>query len=173
MKKIISVIICILIIFSFSGCGEEERPDFELLSTRLTEINEKYGFDFFNMFFYDDAYRIYLSLASDHDVLLTMTFGENSNIDTVTVTAVADALKNENAKAEFSSFCAAVISSFASLSDADSEKLYKETDICTQSLYFTNIYQTFETMHYSFVFSSDSQSLNLYCKYIEYEMSTG
>lgn len=50
MKKIISLILTASVFLMLAGCTQEARPDYEYLSAQLSEINEKYGFEYFDMF---------------------------------------------------------------------------------------------------------------------------
>ena len=114
-------------IFSFSGCSEPPRPDFSMLSESLSAVNEKYHFEYFDMFLYEGAYHVYLSLASQDDVLLSMVFGENGNIDSVTVVADKEKSDSANGRKAYMDFVSAVIDSFSELTEKNKRSFMKKS----------------------------------------------
>lgn len=167
MKKFFAVLMCFIMIFSFAGCTEPDRPDYELLSERMSEINEHYSFQYFDMFLYEGAYHVYFSLCSEDDVMLSMVLDENSNIDSVTVTADKAKMTTDGERDAYKSFASAVISSFAQLSDKEKSELSKNLSFENTNFYFSNLYETYSALRYNFIFSSNSQYINLYCEYTE------
>lgn len=167
MKKCVALILCMLIIFSFSGCSEPARPDYEMLAERMAQTDESYYFEYFDMFFYDGSYHVYFSLCSEDDVMLSMEFDENCNIDSVTVTADKSKMGTAVEKSAYKSFASAVISSFAVLTDKEKKELSENISFENTDSYFSDIYETYSALRYNFIFSSNSQSINLYCRYFE------
>ncbi|MBR5498171.1 MAG: hypothetical protein IKV76_09360 [Clostridia bacterium] len=167
MRKITALFVCIFMIFSFSGCSEPPRPDFTMLSDRLSEVNEKYHFEYFDMFLYEGAYHVYLSLASQDDVLLSMVFGENGNIDSVTVVADKEKSDSANGRKAYMAFVSAVIDSFAELTEKEQRELFEKLSVRNTDIYFTDIYESYSALRYNFVFSSDSEGVSFYCEYYE------
>lgn len=167
MRKVTAVFICIFMIFSFSSCSEPSRPDFSMLSERLGAINENYHFEYFDMFLYDGAYHVYLSLNSQDDVLLSMIFGENGNIDSVTVVADKEKTDSPAGRKAYSDFVSAVIDIFTQLSERERTELYEAVSVRNTDAYFTDRYERYQSLRHNFVFSSDSQGVSFYCEYYE------
>lgn len=167
MMKFASVLLCCLLIFSFSGCTEPERPDYELLSERMAQINQHYAFEYFDMFRYEGAYHVYFSLCSNDDVMLSFVLDENSNIENVTVTADKSKMTTDGERNAYKSFASAVISSFADLSDKEKKELSENLSFENTNFYFSDLYETYSALRYNFIFSSNSQCINLYCEYVE------
>lgn len=167
MKKFFAVMLCFIMIFSFSGCTEPDRPDYEMLSERMAQINEHYAFEYFDMFLYDGAYHVYFSLCSEDDVMLSMVLDENSNIYSVTVTADKTKMTTDGQRNAYKSFSSAVISSFAQLSDKEKKELSENLSYENINFYFSDLYETYSALRYNFTFSSNSQYINLCCEYVE------
>lgn len=167
MKKILTVLLCFVVIFSLAGCTESERPDYEMLSERMSQINEHYAFEYFDMFLYEGAYHVYFSLCSEDDIMLSMVLDENSNIDSVTVTAEKTKMTTEGQRNAFKSFSSALISSFAQLSDKEKRELSDNLSYENINFYFSDLYETYSALRYDFTFSSNSQYINLCCEYVE------
>ena len=167
MKKIISVFLCFIILFSFSSCTEDARPDMTALSERLALINQYYAFDYFDAVIYDDAYHVYFSLCSENDVMLSVHTDNEGNIDNVTVTAVAEKMKTDGERNAFMNFSSAVIDSFADLSEKEIKEKEKSLSYRKPGLYFSDLYETYSALRYDFVFSSNSEYISLYCEYTE------
>ena len=51
-----------------------------VLSERMALVNEHYAFNYFDTFVYDGANRIFFSLCSENDILLTINTDENGKI---------------------------------------------------------------------------------------------
>ncbi|MBO5935484.1 MAG: hypothetical protein J6Q94_08350 [Clostridia bacterium] len=167
MKKFVSVFLCFIILFGFSACTEEARPDMTALSERLALINEYYAFDYFDAVIYDGAYHVYFSLCSENDVLLSLHTDEAGNIDDVTITAVAEKMKTDGERNAYMNFSSAVIDSFTSLSEKDVKEKEKSLSYRKPGLYFSDLYETYSALRYNFVFSSNSEYISLYCEYTE------
>lgn len=167
MKKITVIILCLLFLIPISGCTEPDRPDYELLSQRMSKINEHYAFEYFDMFLYDNAYHIYFSLCSEDDLMLSLTIDDNGNIDSLTVTADKSKMTTEGERNAFKSFTVATINSFAELSDNEYSLLKKNLSYENTNFYFSDLYETYSSLRYNFIFSSNSQSINFYCEYNE------
>lgn len=167
MKKCIVFLLFSIMLFSFSGCSEEVRPDYETLANRMATVNENYYFEYFDMFRYDGAYHVYFSLCSEDDVMLSMIFDDNMNIDSLTVTADKSKMTTDGERNAYKSFATAVMNSFAVLTDKEKSDFKKNIDIENINLYFSDRYETFSALRYNFIFSSNSQSINFYCEYVE------
>lgn len=166
MKRICAFLLALTVIFSFSACSESSTPDYELLSKRLSEINEYYAFNFFEMFQYDGAYHTYYNLCSEDDLLLSLTFDEENNISSVTVTAEKSKMTTDGQRNAFKSFSSAVINSFCTLSDKETAEV-KKMSVENVNLYFSDIYETYSALRYNFVFSSNSEYIIFHCEYVQ------
>lgn len=166
MKHFCAFSLIFTIIFSFSACTESSTPDYELLSAKLEKFNEHYAFDFFDMFQYDGAYHTYYSLCSEDDVLLSLVFDENYNIESVTVTAEKSKMTTDGQRNAFKSFSSAVINSFSTLSDKEQSEV-KKLSHENINLYFSDIYETYSALRYNFIFSSNSEYIAFYCEYVQ------
>ena len=167
MKKIVAVILCFIILFGFSACTEDPRPDMTALSERLALINEYYAFDYFDAVIYDGAYHVYFSLCSENDVMLSLHTDDAGNIDDVTITAVAEKMKTDSERNAFMNFSSAVIDSFTDLSEKEMKEKEKSLSYKKPGLYFSDLYETYSALRYNFVFSSNSEYISLYCEYTE------
>lgn len=167
MKKAVLPIICFALIFSLSSCSEEARPDMEALSAELAEINENYSFEFFDAFLYEGAYQLYFSLCSEDDILLSVCTDEEGNIDSVTVTAYAEKMKTDGQRNAFMNFSSAVIDCFTALSDKEKAEKNSSLSYKKPNLYFSSLYETYESLNYKFIFSSNSVYISLFCEYFE------
>ena len=167
MKKIVCVFLCFIILFGFSACTEEARPDMTALSERLALINEYYAFDYFDAVIYDGAYHVYFSLCSENDIMLSVHTDNDGNIDDVTVTAVAEKMKTDGERNAFMNFSSAVIDCFANLSEKEKKEKEKSLSYRKPRLYFSDLYETYSALRYNFVFSSNSEFISLYCEYAE------
>ena len=173
MKKIISVFLLFVILFGFSACTEDARPDMTALSERLASINEYYAFDYFDAVVYDGAYHIYFSLCSENDVMLSVHADNEGNIDDVTVIAAAEKMKTDGERKAYMNFSSAVIESFADLSEKEKKEKEKSLSYKKPGLYFSDLYETYSALRYNFVFSSNSEFISLYCEYTEIMEVTG
>ena len=167
MKKSVYVIMCFVILLGFSSCTVEARPDMEMLSERLSLINENYAFDYFDAFIYDGAYHIYFSLCSKDDVLLSVHTDENGKIDDVTVIAYAENMKTDGERNAYMNFSSAVIDCFTELSEKEKNEKEKSLSYRKPKLYFSDLYETYSALRYNFVFSSNAAYISLYCEYFE------
>lgn len=167
MRKTVSVIMCFMLLFSLCSCSEEARPDMETLSAKLGEINENYAFDYFDAFLYEGAYQLYFSLCSEDDILLSICTDKDGNIDSVTVTAYAEKMKTDGQRNAFMNFSSAVIDCFASLSDRERTEKDSKLSYKKPNLYFSSLYETYESLNYNFIFSSNSVYISLFCEYFE------
>lgn len=166
MKRICAFFIVLSFIFSFSACTESSTPDYELLSKRLSAVNENYGFDYFNMFQYNGAYHTYYSICTEDDLLLSLTFDKEYNVSSVTVTAEKSKMTTDNQRKEFKSFVSAVIESFCTLSDKEKTDMQK-MNFNNIDLYFSDIYESYSALRYNFIFSSNSEYIIFDCKYVQ------
>lgn len=167
MKKSVCIIMCFVILLGFSSCTVESRPDMQMLSERLSLINENYAFDYFDAFIYDGAYQIYFSLCSKDDVLLSIHTDKNGNIDDVTVIAYAENMKTDGERNAYMNFSSAVIDCFTELSEKEKNEKEKSLSYMKPKLYFSDLYETYSALRYNFVFSSNSAYISLYCEYFE------
>lgn len=167
MKKISAVLLILFILFSFSGCSENSRPDYEMLSERLAESNEHYAFDYFDMFLYDGAYHVYYSLCSEDDIMLTMVLDDEGIIDSVCVTAEKAKMTTDGQRNSFKSFSSAVINSFCTLSDKEKSELKNTLSLENVNFYFSNLYETYSALRYNFIFSSNSEYIIFNCEYVQ------
>lgn len=166
MKRAVFGFILILLIFTFSSCSQSGRPDYELLSDRLSQINEHYAFEYFDMFLYEGSYHVYFSLCSQDDVMLSIQLDDNCNIENVTVTADKGKMTTDGEKNAYKTFASAVISAFCELSESEKKELSNTMSYENINFYFSDLYETYDALRYSFIFSSNSQSINLYCEYV-------
>lgn len=167
MKKILALFLFPLILISLSSCASDSRPDCAALSERLAVINEKYAFDYFDMFLYDDTYHVYFSLCSANDALLSINIDPEGNIDDLTVTANAENFKSDNERTEFMKFASAVIDSFASLSEKEYSEMEENLSFKKPERYFTDLYEKYSSLRYNFIFSSNAEYICFYCEYYE------
>lgn len=167
MKKTTTLIVIIAIMLSFSSCSSEKRPDIIMFSERLAAIDERYGFDFFDMFIYENEHHVYLNICKENDVMLSFTTGNNANIENLTVTAYSDTTATQEEKEELKKLFNAVIDSFAMLSEKEKEE--KETCLSYNNTgtYFTDLYETYSSLRNNFIFSSNTSFMCLYCEYYE------
>lgn len=167
MKKIISLILTASVFLMLAGCTQEARPDYEYLSAQLSEINEKYGFEYFDMFIYEDAYQVYLSLESEDDVLLSFHTDENGSISDITATAYGKTTSDDRKKAAYRDFVQNLIGVFCNLSNEDRNGVNENLSYDSIDKYFTDLYETYTCGRYNFIFSSNSEFTYTYCRYFE------
>ena len=159
-------------LLSFTGCAEEPEPDMTILSQRMAQFNANYGFDYFDSFVYDGANRIYFSLCSKNDVLLTVNTDSEGKIKKVSITALQDSMKTEGERQAYKNFSSAVINSFTTISDKEERQLDDTLSYKNTNTYFSDLYETYSSKRYHFVFSSNSEFINLDCEYYEqYDIS--
>lgn len=166
MKRICACLLILSVLLSFSGCSQSDQPDYELLSKRLSESNEHYAFDYFDMFQYNGAYHIYYSLCSEDDILFSMTFDDENNVASVSVTAEKSKMTTDGQRNAFKSFSSAVINSFCTLSDKEKSEVNK-LSVQNINFYFSDIYETYSALRYNFIFSSNSEYIVFYCEYVQ------
>ena len=154
-----------IILFCFSSCSQETRPDMETLSKRLSVINENYAFDYFDAFMYDGAYHVYFSLCSEDDILLSIHTDGNGKIDDMTVIAYAENMKTEGERNAFMNFSSAVVDCFTQLSEKEKKEKEKSLSYQKTNLYFSDLYETYSSLRNNFIFSSNSAYISLYCEY--------
>ena len=167
MKKTISVLLLISILFSFSSCTTEKRPDILLFSERLSNIDERYGFDYFDMFIYENEHHVYLNICKENDVMLSFRIGNNSDIENVTVTAFSETVATGEEKEELKKVFNAVIDSFAMLSEKEKDEKEQILSYNNTDIYFTDLYETYSSLRNNFIFSSNPSFMCLYCEYYE------
>lgn len=167
MKKIISFTLLITVLFCFSSCSTQTRPDILMFSERLADIDARYGFSYYDMFIYENEHHVYLSICKENDVMLSFTTGSNGNIENITVTAFSDTIPADKEKEELQKVFNAVIDSFAILSDKEKEEKEKCLSYNNTGIYFTDIYETYSSLRNNFIFSSNPTFMCLYCEYYE------
>ncbi len=165
MKKTISLILMISVLFGFSSCSTEARPDILMFSRRLAEIDERYGFDYSDIFTYENEHHVYLNICKENDVMISFTTGNNANIENLTVTAFSDTTATQTEKEELKKVFDAVIGSFAMLSEKEKKEICLSYD--NTGIYFTDIYETYSSLRNNFIFSSNPTFMCLYCEYYE------
>lgn len=166
MKKLCCLFISFVLIFLCS-CSSEPRPDVSMLADRLSLCDERYYFDYTDIFVYENVTHVYLSLCSEDDVMLSFETGHNGNIDSVTVTAFSDTMNTAEAREELKKLFCAVIDSFSMLSEYETEEKNKSLSYMNPDLYFSDIYETYTSLRNHFIFSSNSRYMCLYCDYYE------
>lgn len=167
MKKFAAAFVFPLILLLLSSCTAEGRPDCAVFSDRLSKIDERYAFDYFDMFLYDDTYNVYFDLCGKDDVLLSVNTDSSGNIDNLTVTANIESFASDNERNEYMKFACAVTDSFARLSEKEKKELDENLSYKNPELYFTDLYETYSALRYNFIFSSNSEFICLYCEYYE------
>ncbi len=167
MKKVLAPILILFVLFSFSACSENSRPDYEMLSERLGEVNEHYAFDYFDMFLYNGAYHVYFSLCSEDDIILSMVVDEENNIDSICVTAEKSKMTTDGQRNAFKSFTAAIIECFCTLSDNESAELNESLSLNNINFYFSDLFETYSALRYKFIFSSNSEYIVFCCEYVQ------
>ena len=167
MKRIFVSLLSLILIFTFSSCTSQARPDIITFSKRLSAVNEHYGFDYFDLFIYENIYHTYLSLCEENDVMLSFQLSQNNNIENITVTVFSDMVKTENAKNEISKFFSTCIDSFALLSEKEKQEKDENLSYNDTSLYFTDLYETYSVLRNNIIFSSNPVYMCLYCEYSE------
>lgn len=166
MKKLCCLFISFVILFLCS-CSSEARPDVSMLADRLSLSDERYCFDYTDLFIYENKAHVWLSLCSEDDVMLSFETGANGNIDSVTVTAFSDTMNTVEAREELKKLFCTVIDSFAILSEYETEEKNKSLSYMNPDLYFSDIYEKYTSLRNNFIFSSNSKYMCLYCDYYE------
>ncbi len=149
------------------SCSSEARPDVTMFADRLSLCDERYYFDYADLFVYENVTHVYLSLCSEDDVMLSFETGNNGNVDSVTVTAFSDTMNTVDAREELKKLFCAVIDSFSMLSEYETEVKNKSLSYMNPDLYFSDIYETYTSLRNNFIFSSNSKYMCLYCDYYE------
>lgn len=168
MKKIslcAAVLCCICLLFS--ACSSDERAGYKTFAEEMAKIDERYYFEYFDMFIYEHTYHVYLSLVSENDILLSMKLSDSGDIDEITVTAEKEKIKSDGEREAYKDFVFAVIDCFADLDEDESKELYKKLSIDSTGEYYSNLYETYSSLRYNFVFSSNSEYINFSCEYYE------
>ena len=138
-----------------------------VLSERMALVNEHYAFDYFDTFIYDGANRIFFSLCSENDILLTINTDENGKIDKINITAVKDSMKTDGEKEAFRNFSSAAADAFAPLSEKEKKERDDTLSFKKTNKYFSDLYETYTSKRYKFIFSSNSEYISLDCEYYE------
>ncbi len=166
MKKILSLILIFTTFLTLCSCTSTARPDINTFAERMGKLDERYSFDYFDMFVYDDAYNVYLNICEPSDVMLSFKIDDGGNIDMITLSAYFTSVKTEDAKNEVQKLCFAVISCFADISEKELTELKQTLQYENTAKYFTNIYNTYSTNRNNFTFSSNKTYL---CFCVEYK----
>ncbi len=167
MKKVTAIIMCVSVLMCFSGCAGEARPDMMALSEKMAEYNEHYAFDYFDTFVYENATRVFFSLCSEDDVMLTITTDEDGKIDTVNITAVSNKMKTDGERNAFMNFSMAVAESFAPLSESEKKACDEALSYKKPNMYFSDLYEKYSSLRHHFIFSSNSEYISLDIEYYE------
>ena len=167
MKKIISLLISVAVLLSFSSCSIEKRPDIIMFSERLANIDSRYGFDYFDMFIYENEHHVYLNLNKENDIMFSFVTGNNGNIENLTITAFSDTTTTAEEKEELKKLFNAVIDSFAMLSEKEYNEKDENLSYNNTDMYFTDLYETYSSLRNNFIFSSNLSFMCLYCEYYE------
>lgn len=167
LKKMRFLVLVIVVLMTFSSCSSQARPDIVMLAERMAETDERYYFDYFDMFIYENVYHVYLSLCKEDDVMLSFETDRNGNVDNLTVTAFSDSVSTSEEKEELRKLYNAVIDAFAVLTESEADEKNKSLSYNNPDLYFSDIYETYSSLRYNFIFSSNSKYMCLYCEYYE------
>lgn len=167
LKKIQLFVLIFAVLLTFSSCSSSARPDIIMLAERMAETDERYAFDYFDMFIYEDVWHVYLSLCKEDDVMLSFETDGNGNIDNLTVTAFSDSVSTSEEKEELRKLYNTVIDAFAVLTEKETDEKNKSLSYNNTDLYFSDIYETYSSLRYNFIFSSNSKYMCLYCEYYE------
>lgn len=160
MKRLI---IILLILLMLCGCTKASRPDFEQLADTLSQVDERYYFEYFDMFCYKDSYRVFLSILNEDDVLISMDLEDNLNIGTLTVTAMKKSFDSVNGRAELKKLFGAVLQVFSQ----DGEEVIGEIGADEDPLYFSDFYKEHTGRRYKYTLSSNSEFISLCVRYYE------
>lgn len=173
MKKTVAVVLCVAVLICLCGCAGETRPDMTALSEKMAEYNENYAFDYFDTFEYENATRVFFSLCSEDDVMLTLTTEDDGKISQVNITAVSDKMKTDGERNAYMNFSTAVAESFASLSESEKKECDNALSYKKTGMYFSDLYETYSSQRHHFIFSSNSEYISLNIEYYEVIEMTG
>jgi len=168
MKKFIAVILSASMLFILCSCTQSQRMDWQELSKRLADEDEKYSYSFLDLVFYEGAYHTFLSLHDKDDAILSMT-SEGGMISSVTLTASSRTLDKTDGREEYYELCKTLCAVFAGENEDDAEKICKTIYADTTDRYFTECYEKYETEHYKYIFSSNNLFISFCCEYYETE----
>lgn len=168
MKKLIVAVISAVLLLTMCSCSKSQRMDWQELSKRLADEDEKYSYSFLDLVFYDGAYHTFLSLHDKDDAILSMT-SDGGMISSVTLTASSRTLDKSDGREEFYEMCKALCEVFAGENDDEAEKICKSIYADTTDRYFSECYKTYETEHYKYIFSSNNLFISFCCEYYDSE----
>ena len=136
-KKILSLLLIFLLIFTFCSCTEPVRADFSELLIRMNKKNADYVLRIEDAFFSEDQWFLFVEVNGENSILLTAREDENRYITQVGI-SVMDT--GDEAVAVFMSLCEAAGEAFT-LSNSIKDFLgkvnfYNENEIFSENAYF-------------------------------------
>ena len=145
MKRFFCLALCFMCIFILPSCKKEERFDISELKLRLEKTDEKYAFNYEDIFCSDSVFYIYYSFCEENDVLLTVK--EDSALKLSHVSAAVWSTATEDTLAEYEKFCEVLTELFVSEKERDG--LSDETGLFSEGVLFTDFVSCVQKTDYT------------------------
>ncbi len=145
MKRYIALVLCFVCVFLLPSCKKEDRYDFSELAIRLKQADEKYAFDYEDIFYSNSVYYIYYSFCEENDVLLTVK--EDGDLNLIRISAAVFNTENEETLAEYRNFCEVLTEVF--VSEKEREGLVEKTGLFGAGVLFTDFVSVTEKTNYT------------------------
>ncbi len=128
-----------------SSCKKEDRFDLSELNIRLGLADEKYSFNYEDIFYSDSVFYIYYSFCKENDVLLTAK--EDKELKLVRISAAVFSTADESTLMEYEKFCEILTDVFVSAKEC--EGLIEETGLFENGVLFTDFLSVTEKTNYT------------------------
>lgn len=164
MKQSVTVIILAAVLLLLPSCTREKLFDRSELSIRLSRLNESYSFSYDDIICEDNISRVFYSLSSADDVLLSMTQDNDGRLLRVELTMLGESAA-EGLLASYEDFCAALTEVFLSESQENARELCAETGLLSREEYFTDFFGKSESGRYTLRLWSSPVSMSYIITY--------
>lgn len=132
-KKLLSLLVIFLLLFTSVSCTAPERVDFSELLKRTADLLPEYSFDIEEAFFSDGQWFLFIKTGMEAEILLTVKEDEYKYADEVGVSILNT--KEEGIIPVAVSFCEAVYKAF--VFGNDTENLLTELGIYDENKFFS------------------------------------
>lgn len=140
-KKLLSLLLIIALIVSFSSCTKPVRVDFSELLLRMEKELNDYSLDIENAFFSEQQWFLFVSAVTSDDILITAKEDENKFITDVGISVINTG--DTSVIPVYINFCEAAGNALLYNTDTKAllteSALYEENTVFSENTYFAQL----------------------------------
>lgn len=157
LKKTVSLLVIFFVVVFFAGCEKEARLDFSELILRTVRYHKDIDIDISEAFFSDGNWFIFLSSATEDDVILKAAEDENKYLVSVSISTVNNGI--DGSAAEFIKLAEAVTEAFCDIGDV--KAFLGNVGLYEENIIFSEERRVYEEGRYKLSFFNSSLGSSL------------